>query len=118
MSTNRWIANVAMLCPAQFRSVAAATAAALSGNPVDSDPAFFSREVGLKGSSDVTYYLAHSRIREKVLIALPALPVQFPGALYILTRHDDYPDNNYLTVREWLDSLGLEFKDEDIEDAE
>lgn len=115
---NSWIASVCMLCPAQFRTVAAATAAALSGNAEDNTPQFFSREVGLKGSSEVTYYLSHSRIRRKVLNALPALPVQFPGALYILTNHDDYPDNNYLTVREWLDSLGLEFKDEDIEDAE
>lgn len=111
MTTNRWVANVVMLCPAQFRALAAATAASLSGNPSDADPRFFSREVGMKGSNEVTYYLAHSRIREKILIELPALPVNFPGAIYILTSHDDYPDSVYLTVEEWLDSLGLEFKD-------
>lgn len=117
MSTNRWVASVAMLCPAQFRALAAATAASLSGNPEDNDPRFCSREVGLKDSSEVSYYLAHSRIREKVLIALPALPVQFPGALYILTSHDDYPESVYLTVDEWMDSLGLEFKDIDLSEV-
>ena len=110
--SKRWVANVCMLCPAVYRKQAATVAASFSANPFDDTPKFFSREVGEIGKPEVTHYLAHSRIREQVLAAFPALPLQFPGALYQVTSHDDFPEKVYPTVRAWLLSLGLELKDE------
>jgi len=110
--SNRWICNVCMLCPTIYRVQAAAVAASLSKNTFDNTPQFFSREVGEIGNPEVTYYLAHSRMREHVLAAMPALPPQFPGALYQITSHDDFPNEVYPSVQDWLLSLGLEFKNE------
>lgn len=109
--TNRWIGNVAMLCPAVNREAASFVAASISGNINDGNPDFFSRPVIDIGGTDVLYYLAHSRIRESVLSQLPSLKVLFPGAEYYLTSFDDDPPNTTrMTVEEWLASLGLQFE--------
>lgn len=101
-----------MLCPVEHRSAAAATVAQMSGNPADADPSFFSREVGVVGQPVVTYYFAHSRIREGVLGMFPALQQTFPGAIYYVTQHDDDPaGTSRMSALAWLESLGLEFKD-------
>lgn len=121
MSTYRWIANVAMLCPTQHRTLAAATAATMSNNPADNTPQFFSRPVGAVGSTEATYYLAHSRMRENVLVGLPMLAIQFPGALYSITQHDEDSEEQSqarMDARQWLDSLGLHFLDEVDDESE
>lgn len=113
--SNRWVASVIMLCPSQYRVAAAQTAAALSGNQADAQPLFFSRPVTFIDQSEPLYYLSHSRMREAVLVALPNLSIQFPGALYYITQHDDDADeqaSQRLTTEQWLNSLGLKFLDD------
>lgn len=112
--TNRWVASVVMLCPVQHRTLAAATAATMSNKPADNTPQFFSRPVGAVGSTEATYYLAHSRMRENVLAGLPMLAIQFPGALYSITQHDEDGEEEVsqrLTVDQWSANLGLYFLD-------
>lgn len=111
MTTNKWICNVVMLCPMGLRSAAATMASMMSGNPMDNSPEFFSRAVCPIGSEVVTHYLAHSRMREKVLDQLPMISTMFDGALYYVTQHDeDSPEQSAdrLTVDQWLETLGLQ----------
>lgn len=106
MSTKRYVANVAMLCPAAAREAACVRAAQLTGNPGDATLAFWSVPV-YNESGEVSYYLGHARVSQVVLQLFPALQIEFPGALYILTHHDDYPEDDYLTITEWLSGLNL-----------
>ena len=109
--SNRWCASVAMLCPAAHRAAAAQTA---SGNEADASPDFFSRPVGPIGADEPSYYLAHSRIRDVALAALPQLEIQYPGAVWTLTAHDDDSPEQAAarpTVDAWLESLGLTYLD-------
>ena len=111
--SNRWICNIAMLCPSGHRTSAAAMASQMSQNPADNTPKFFSKEVGPIGSEEVSYYLAHSRMRELVLSQMPALAILFPGAKYLVTSHDEFPDAEYQTIEEWLLSMNLEMKEKE-----
>lgn len=106
MNNERWLASVAMLCPVEHRDRACFAAAQFTGNPLDATPDFWSVPV-YDSNEEIKYYLAHSRVRGVVLQYFPSLTVQFPGAQYILTQHDDYPEANYLSVDQWLESLGL-----------
>lgn len=108
--SNRWIASIALLCPAEHREAASKTAASITGNPADVSPEFFSRAVGALGSEEVTHYLAHTRIREKALAMLPALAKQYPGAVWVLTQHEAAPIGK-VSVEEWLAGQGLSFID-------
>lgn len=107
--TNRWVASVAMLCPLEHRMAAAQTAAAMSGNPNDADVRFFSRPIVEIGGTEITHYLAHSRLRESVLAQLDALRIIYPGAEYVITQHDDHPELD-VNIDEWLATFNLEFK--------
>lgn len=117
MSNTRWLANVAMLVPIEHRENACLAAAQFTGNPADNTPEFWSVPV-YDSNDDLKYYMAHSRIRGHVLQYFPALQIQYPGSLYILTSHDDYPENTYMTVNQWLTSLGLHLDEQpDLIDA-
>lgn len=113
--SNRWICNVVMLCPVALRGAAATMAGVLSGNPADNTPEFFGVAVCPLGSDVVTHYLAHSRMRESVLVKLPMVSTMFDGALYYVTQHDEDSEEqktNRLTVSTWLESLGLQLFEE------
>lgn len=118
---SNWVASVALLCPAAHRASAALTACALSGNAADAAPEFFSRPVGPPGAQEPTHYLAHSRIRDVALAALPQLEEQYPGALWVITEHSgDSLEQPVIrpSVFMWLESLNLTFLDTEEADHE
>lgn len=111
--SNRWICTVAMLVPEAARTNTATMASMMSGNQLDNTPDFFTVPVCPIGTAIPTHFLAHSRMRESVLLALPNLLVYFPGAAYYVTNHDD-DGASALNVEEWLSSFGLETLKEEV----
>jgi hypothetical protein len=108
--TNRWIAHTLLVTPAAHRAVAAGLMAQVTGAAADASPESFSIALTAPSSAVVTHYAALTRIREQTLSALPDLALTIPGALWVVTAHDDDTDEQAaarMDMPDWLATQGL-----------
>jgi hypothetical protein len=109
--TNRWIAHTLLVTPAAHRAVAAGLMAQVTGAAADASPESFSIALTeLLAGGEVTHYACHTRIREQTLAALPDLALAIPGALWVVTAHDDDTSEQAaarMDMLDWLATQGL-----------
>lgn len=108
---DRWVAHALLITPAAHRAVAAQLYGHATGRAEDSTPDTYSIALTAAGGGEITHYACHTRIRAGTLAALPQLAATIPGALWLVTAHDD--DDAEATalrpdVSTWLAEHGLE----------
>jgi hypothetical protein len=110
MAQNRWIAHALLVTPAAYRAAAANLVAQVTGNPHDAVPESFIAALTASAGGEITHYACLTRIREQTLAALPDLALTIPGALWVVTAHDDDTDEQAaarMDMPDWLATQGL-----------
>lgn len=84
--------------------------AQVTGNPHDAAPESFGVPLCAADGAGITHWAAHTRVRDATLAALPQLAAAVPGALWVVTAHDDDTPQQRAgrpTVGAWLTAQEL-----------
>lgn len=115
---NRWIAHVLLVAPAAHRAAAAQLYGHATGRAEDATPQTYSIPLTAAGGVEITHYACHTRIHAATLAALPQLAKAIPGALWLVTAHDDdEAASKRPSVEAWLATHGLEILQPDQEET-